>query len=217
MPCALAHPGEHPRHSHCPSPWPQPHSDLSVSDPGVGSCVLNKLGFGEGSVPSTWERCWIPECRASPRLRFQPGSQPSHRLTRPLSLPFPQTIPSTNPRSPFSPATTPAAASGCRRRRWRWCRWSGRSCSRSTDTDAPGAAPRGGSGPGTDPAGPESPGWCPRRVGAAGEDRVARLKPPPWHGRPAGSGAGLSRGMDPDFHPRPAAPAVPVGRCFLHF
>lgn len=180
--------------------------------------LLGKLEFGEGSAPSSWERSQtpVPGCQASPRPLFQPGSQPPHRLTRPLLL-FPQTIPCTNPRSPFSPATTPAAASGCRRRRWRWCRSSGRCWSRSTDTDAPGAAPRGGSGPGTDPARPGSPGWCPGRVGAAGEDGVARLISPPWHGRPAGSGAGQSRGMDPDFHPRPAAPAVPVGRCFLHF
>lgn len=67
------------------------------------------------------------------------GTEHPPLTSLPLSLRFPQTIPSTSPRSPFSPATIPAAASGSRTPRSPWCRWSGRCWPRSGVTAVPGS------------------------------------------------------------------------------
>lgn len=80
-------------------------------------------GNGAQALPGTTLGCQAPAgvpCIA----RRAPGGGLS-RLTPPFSS-FPQTIPSTSPRSPSSPATTRAAASGCRTPRSWWCRSSGR-------------------------------------------------------------------------------------------
>lgn len=99
-------------------------------------------------------RCWefggaVPNSSPlGPHRRHPDPGVPSIPPLTPLrlSLPFPQTIPSTSPRSPFSPATTPAAASGSRTPRSPWCRWSGRSWPRSAAA-APGSGSAGGEQP----------------------------------------------------------------------
>lgn len=126
---------------------------------GAGSLAAGGEPGPAGSVPSSSPRGDAAAAAASgprpwgvqrhpPYARVGPTTPPHTCLSSSPS----QTIPSTSPRSPFSPATTPAAASGSRTPRWRWCRSSGRSWPRSTDTDVPGSGCAGKEQPrGTDP------------------------------------------------------------------
>ena len=158
----------------CPSPWhgaagavhwcPRFRSWGGAGWPGSGTFGEARI-WGGGSVPSSSLQGVLlhqqhpdlsprgaghhrPSARAGSAPERGRAAQLCRRLT-PASLPpLPQTILSTSPRSPFSPATTPAAASGSRTLCSWWCRLSGRSWPRSTDTDVPGSGSAGKEQPG---------------------------------------------------------------------
>lgn len=145
----------------------------------------------------------------------------------PLSLRFPQTIPSTSPRSPFSPATTPAAASGSRTPRSPWCRWSGRCWPRSAATAVPGSGSAGREQPQDGARTPRiaRQPWNPRDSARGGHRRAGLVLP-------ARRSPGSRRRVKSPSSPRPAGqmcrepPALrrgspgsgpPVGSGFLRF
>lgn len=160
----------------------------------AGIRAAGEVGQGTGALG-----CQAPAGVPSIARRAPEGGL-SH-LTPPFSS-LPQTIPSTSPRSPSSPATTRAAASGCRTPRSWWCRSSGRCW-------PPSAAGRGAGrsgavlparSPPEPPAAVQRPGGAVphrRRWNRDGSCPCARLE---------GSLPCSSLGS-----------GSPVGCCFLHF